>query len=302
VLFLVKIQNEALTFTSSFPSKDTAPSFPSRDTASSLNRRVRRCSLLLLRSAWIQHKNFNTRQRRFWTMEHAKIFLNICEQKRRIRDEQKDPVNLEKILSDIEAVYKVVLGDSSTKRLSKNAKARLRSFLAIDALLAACQHETASSKTKPEAAAAAAAAALAAAAARKGPEVEPHPPSPTVRVRAGQSRSDGFGSGRGYREREREPGEGEGEGEARPPTPTVQTRHVHRTATSTAILFAPLRPLPPPLLSSLPSPSLPSLPSLLPSLSPSSSLSLPLSLPPSLPTNHALRGAVGRYCADIACV
>jgi hypothetical protein len=107
----------------------------SKGTASSLTGRIRRCSLFLLRLAWIRHKN--SRTQRFWVLGHAKCVLNIWEQKRSLGHKQADPVNIENFLSDIEAAYEEFTSNSSTSRLSENSKARLRSALAIDDLFAA---------------------------------------------------------------------------------------------------------------------------------------------------------------------
>jgi hypothetical protein len=123
----------------------------SKGTASSLTGRIRRCSLFLLRLAWIRHKN--SRTQRFRVLGHAKCVLNIWEQKRSLGHKQADPVNIENFLSDIEAAYEEFTSKSSTSRLSENSKARLRSALAIDDLFAACQHDEAATAAAVAAAA-----------------------------------------------------------------------------------------------------------------------------------------------------
>jgi hypothetical protein len=87
--------------------------------------RLRRCSLFLLRLAWIEHKK--SRKQGFWTMNHAKCVLNIWEHKRGIRQGREDPVDLDQFLFDIDLIVKrVVMLNGDSWRFFKNGNSSTR--------------------------------------------------------------------------------------------------------------------------------------------------------------------------------
>ena len=83
-----------------------------------LTKRLRKCTLFLLRSAWIQHRL--SRKQRFWDIPNARSVLNSWEQRRGIKRGLTDPRNLLAFLADTEAIINQIRRDAATSRISKN--------------------------------------------------------------------------------------------------------------------------------------------------------------------------------------
>lgn len=121
--------------------------------------RLRRCSLFLLRLAWIEHKK--SQKQGFWTMNHAKCVLKMWEHKRGIRQGREDPVNLDQFLFDINLIVNRVVmlnGNSSirpSKKLLRSLLSRKNSFapsfLPMTSEDRLPKQENSNAETKPDA-------------------------------------------------------------------------------------------------------------------------------------------------------